>query len=65
MSAPFSINQSTVSLFGVDLEVHQLNTGERVIAEHSMVALFEAMGSPDAALMDQTAMAEAIKGLFA
>lgn len=46
MSGLHSIGQSTISLFGVDVVVHQLNNGERVIEEGSLVALFEAMSNP-------------------
>lgn len=56
MSAPFSVRESTVSLFGVGVVVHHLNTGERVIEEASMLALFEAMAEPGAPDIDPDAL---------
>lgn len=40
---PYSVSQSTVRIMGVDVVVHQLNTGQRIIEADSMAALFEAM----------------------
>lgn len=45
---PTSIRTSTIHIFGVDLVVHHLDNGQRVIEADSMAALFEAMGSEDA-----------------
>lgn len=41
---PRSLRQGTVRLFGVDVEVHHLDDGRRIITADSMTALFEAMG---------------------
>ncbi len=46
MSERYAISEATVRLFGVDLVVCHLNTGERVITEDSLAALFEAMEQP-------------------
>ena len=60
---PHSVSQSTVTIMGVELVVHQLNTGERIIEADSMNALFEAMGGhnwhPDA--IELEALAKVIR----
>lgn len=40
---PHSVSQSTLSIMGVDLVVHQLSNGQRIIEEDGVHALFAAM----------------------
>ena len=44
---PKSVWQGTIRLFGVDLQCHVLDDGQRVIEADSMVAFFKGMNSPD------------------
>lgn len=46
MSELHSVRETTVSLFGVDVVVHHLSNGQRVIEEASMLALVDAMMDP-------------------
>jgi len=63
MTERHSVSQSTVRLFGIDLVVHHLNTGECVIEQDSMLALFEVMGDPgDAPDTDFEALAAIFSG---
>ncbi|MFZ5667983.1 MAG: hypothetical protein ACOY4K_00675 [Pseudomonadota bacterium] len=45
---PTSVSTATVRIFGVELVVHHLSTGQRVIEPDSLAALFAAMGDPNA-----------------
>lgn len=47
MSAPHSIACWAISIMGMDLIVHQLNTGERVVDAQSVERFFAAIGGPD------------------
>lgn len=52
---PYAVSTSTIRIFGVDLLVHHLNTGQRVIDAKSVEELFEVMSSdqtPDIGDMD-------------
>jgi hypothetical protein len=40
-----SVWQGAITVFGIDMICHVLNTGERVIEEQSMIALLEAFAS--------------------
>lgn len=59
MSAPRSIARSTVTVLGMDLVVHQLDTGERVIEAESVENFFAALGGPDTLTREE---AETIMG---
>jgi len=41
---PHSISQSTLTIMGVDLVVHVLSSGQRIIEGDGMERLFAAMG---------------------
>ncbi len=47
MTAPKSVLQSTVTVMGVDLVVHLLDNGERVVEAESVERLFAALGGPE------------------
>ena len=49
---PCSTHVGTVRIFGVDLIVHNLDDGRRIIETESMAALFEAMASGDCGPVD-------------
>lgn len=55
---PFSVRQNTVQIFGVDVIVHHLNTGRRIIEADSMAALFEAMAGGECGPIDPDAFRE-------
>lgn len=44
-SLPVSTHSSTLSVMGVELIVHQLSNGQRIIEAEGMGKLFEAMAS--------------------
>lgn len=60
---PFVEREATIRLFGVDLTVVHLNTGQRIITADSMAALFEAMGEPSVP-SDPAEILAAVKALF-
>lgn len=64
MTLPKSIRTATVPLYGVDLVVHHLDNGERVIEEASMLALLEAMASLPSAPDDAEMVQAAIEAIF-
>jgi hypothetical protein len=41
---PLSVWQGTIRLFGVDLNVHVLDNGQRIIEQESVAAFFAALG---------------------
>lgn len=45
---PTSVSTATVRIFGVELVVHHLSNGQRIIDADSLAALFDAMGDPNA-----------------
>ncbi|MES2173871.1 MAG: hypothetical protein V4523_07975 [Pseudomonadota bacterium] len=62
---PKSISIATVSLYGVDMVVHQLDNGERVIEEASMLAFIEALNSLPSAPDESDHVQAAINEIFA
>lgn len=42
-----SVLQSTVTVMGIDLVVHLLDNGERVVEAESVERLFDALGGPE------------------
>lgn len=56
MSAPRSVLRSTVNVMGMELVVHQLDTGERVVEAESVERFFAALGGPET-LTDEEAAA--------
>lgn len=44
---PKSISQSTVNILGIDLVVHQLNNGEQVVEENSVMEFFKRLTNPN------------------
>lgn len=60
-----SIGQGVIHIFGVDLVVHVLEDGQRVIEEQSLIDMFEAMGAAgtDVNESEINQLAEFMKGL--
>lgn len=64
---PVAIGSATLRVFGVEVRVHNLSDGSRIIEEGSVVALLEAMASSepgDRLLLQEevTALAQWVKG---
>ena len=62
---PKAIASSTMRILGVDLTVHVLDNGERVIDAGDIERLFEAMGDSDTPLTEDeaVALAKSIRGM--
>ena len=43
---PYPVWSGSFKIFGIDLKCHTLSTGERIIEEESVAALFAAMEGP-------------------
>lgn len=52
-ATPQSIREGTLTIFGVELKVHHLDNGQRIIEEESIIRLFERMAEPDCPTMSQ------------
>ena len=55
MTAPHSVSRSVVSVMGMELVVHQLKTGERVVEAESVERFFAALGGPETLTGDEVA----------
>lgn len=55
MKGARSVKQSTVNVMGIDLVVHQLDNGQRVVEAKSVEQLFAAIGGPDSLTAEEAA----------
>ena len=62
MTTLYSVSQSTISVMGIELVVHVLNTGERVVEAESVERFFTALGGPDTLTPDE--IETIMRGIF-
>lgn len=61
---PHSVRTATFQLFDVDIVVHHLSTGERVVEEASLRALIDALANGCVDTIDEDVLDEAIREIF-
>ena len=60
---PESVHQGSISIMGVELKVHVLDDGQRVIEEGSVIDFFEALGKgPNPTKEEMETLARFMKG---